>query len=196
MGRKKLVPNRADIILQTAADLFAEYGYEKATLEEIAERACISKGSIYLEFASKEDILFTLICQSTTKQLDEMRRIAAGKSTSTLETLKAMLVKHIGNAYDTVKQNRRSPEEIMQSRERLRARLQPFFEARLQLVMELLERAARQREIHSQSDFHRTAQLIMLALRAVLPPYEPNASKLKLQHDAAEILELIFNGLT
>lgn len=200
MGRKKLLPNRADIILETAAELFAEVGYGKATLEEIAERAAIGKGSIYLEFESKEEILFAIIVQSQTEQVDGMRRLVyqntdSRSSVKALDTLKAMLVRNIGEIYDNVKRNRRSVEEILQSRERLRKRLMPFLEARLELIVELLDRAMERGEIRPQKDFRRTAQLIMLSLRAVLPPYEPQANKLKLQNDAAEILELIFNGL-
>jgi AcrR family transcriptional regulator len=200
MGRKKLLPNRADIILKAAAELFAELGYGKTTLDEIAERAAISKGSIYLEFESKEEILFAIIVQSQEEQLEEMRRLVSRRTVTqgpreALDTLKAMLVKNIGAVFDAVKRNRRSAEEILQSQARLRVRLAPFFEARLDLIEALLERAVKQGEIRPQKDFRRIAQLIMLSLRAVLPPYEPQASKLKLQNDAAEILELIFNGL-
>lgn len=195
MGRKKLLENRADVILQAASALFAEYSYEKTTLDEIALQSRIGKGSIYLEFGSKEDILFALIEQNKALQLADMRQMAAQTSENTLVTLKAMLVKHIGMIYDFVKRNRRSPEEMMQSRERLRARLKPFFEARIHVVEELLRRAAEQNEIRPQTDFHRTAQVVMMTLRAVFPPYDPTTNKLKLQNDAAEILELIFEGL-
>jgi AcrR family transcriptional regulator len=201
MGRKKLLPNRADLILQAAEELFAERSYQKTTLDEIAERAAIGKGSIYLEFSSKEEILFALISQQKAEELEEMRRFVAQASKETLkagalETLKALLLKQVGAIYDSINRKQRSPEEVIQSRERLRERLKPFLDARLQLIVELLERAQQQNEIRPQKDFHRTAQLIMMSLRAVLPPYDSQANKLKLQHDAAEILELIFEGLS
>lgn len=195
MGRKKLLPNRADVILQAASELFAEYSYKKTTLDEIAERAAIGKGSIYLEFSSKEEILFAIIVRNKEKELEEMRQLVANTSQGALETLKTMLVKNIGGIYDFISLNKRSPEDVIESRERLRVCLKPFIDARVQLIAELLERAAQQEEIHPRKDFHRVAQLIMMSLRAVMPPYVAEVNKLKLQNDAAEILELIFDGL-
>ena len=60
---------------------------------------------------------------------------------------------------------------------------------------QLLREAERQQEIVLQPDSRRLAKLMLLSLRGVLPPYEPSARKVKLQHEAAELLELIFSGL-
>jgi AcrR family transcriptional regulator len=51
---------RVDLILDTAADLFAEIGYESATTNSIAERAGISIGSLYRYFSDKDAILRAL----------------------------------------------------------------------------------------------------------------------------------------
>lgn len=195
MGRKKLCENRSELILEAASRLFAEVGYQKTTLDEIAHQAGIGKGSIYLEFDSKEDILFALVLQNKAAQLIEMEKIAARSEQSPLSRLKALLVKYVGDAFDAVKRNRLSPETVVSSRDRLRLRLKPFLNAREQLMEQLLREAERQQEIVLQPDSRRLAKLMLLSLRGVLPPYEPSARKVKLQHEAAELLELIFSGL-
>ncbi len=48
---------RVDLILDTAASIFAERGYEAATTNAIAEQAGISIGSLYRYFPDKEAIL-------------------------------------------------------------------------------------------------------------------------------------------
>ncbi len=48
-------------ILEIALKLFQRFGYQKTTVEEIAREAQIGKGTVYLHFASKEEILLTLI---------------------------------------------------------------------------------------------------------------------------------------
>ena len=51
---------RMDLILDTAADLFAQVGYESATTNAIAAQAGISIGSLYRYFPDKEAILRAL----------------------------------------------------------------------------------------------------------------------------------------
>lgn len=51
---------RRDILL-AAQQVFAEKGYEYATVEEIAERAEFSKGALYNYFLNKEDIFNALL---------------------------------------------------------------------------------------------------------------------------------------
>src|ERR1700759_4485015 len=44
-------------IQQVALELFAEQGYERTSLREIAERLGVSKAALYYHFKSKEDIV-------------------------------------------------------------------------------------------------------------------------------------------
>jgi len=56
--REKLAHRQA--ILDAAVRLFSEKGYFNTTLDEVAQRAEFSKGTLYLYFSSKEDMLFTI----------------------------------------------------------------------------------------------------------------------------------------
>jgi AcrR family transcriptional regulator len=47
-------------IQAAALDLFAEQGYEKTSLREIAERLGVTKAALYYHFNSKEDIVVSL----------------------------------------------------------------------------------------------------------------------------------------
>ncbi|MET9930048.1 MULTISPECIES: ScbR family autoregulator-binding transcription factor [unclassified Streptomyces] len=44
------------LILESAAAVFAERGYERTTIGEILVRAGVTKGALYFHFASKEDL--------------------------------------------------------------------------------------------------------------------------------------------
>jgi AcrR family transcriptional regulator len=195
MARKKIQQNRSELILEAASALFAQFGYQKTTLEDIALRAGIGKGSVYLEFESKEAILFALILENKQTELEHMRRVVSRSDKSPLALLKIMLVQNVGEVFASVRQNRRSPEEMAASGERVRLLLAPFFQARLSLVETLLQRAQAAGEMNPAIDASHSAQLILLALRGVLPPYEASATRVKLQHQAAELLELLFSGL-
>src|ERR1700728_4027831 len=46
-------------IQQVALELFAEQGYERTSLREIAERLGVTKAALYYHFKSKEDIVLS-----------------------------------------------------------------------------------------------------------------------------------------
>src|SRR6201991_908468 len=59
--KQKRSRERVEAILNAASELFAEVGYESATIIEIAARADTSVGSMYQFFANKEAILYAII---------------------------------------------------------------------------------------------------------------------------------------
>ena len=59
-----------DKILQAAIQSFSQTGFDRTKMEDIAKRLGLSKGTIYLYFASKED-LFLGICDYYLKLMKE-----------------------------------------------------------------------------------------------------------------------------
>jgi AcrR family transcriptional regulator len=55
---------RKQEILQAARAVFAEYGFRRATVEQVAARAEVGKGTVYLYFENKEAILAGLLLQA------------------------------------------------------------------------------------------------------------------------------------
>ena len=52
---------REQHLLDAGARLFLHFGFDKATVADIAAEAGVSKGAVYLHFASKEALLEALI---------------------------------------------------------------------------------------------------------------------------------------
>jgi len=52
-------------ILDAATRVFAEKGFFSATLDEVAQEAEFSKGTVYLYFSSKDDLLYNVISSKT-----------------------------------------------------------------------------------------------------------------------------------
>jgi TetR/AcrR family transcriptional regulator, fatty acid metabolism regulator protein len=65
--KEKRREERTALILQAAYDVITEKGYYEASMDEIAARVGIAKGTLYLHFKSKEDLIFMLIEQATIK---------------------------------------------------------------------------------------------------------------------------------
>lgn len=58
--KEKQRQERAVLILQTAEAVFAEKGYHETSMDEIAARVGVAKGTVYQHFASKEALVFAL----------------------------------------------------------------------------------------------------------------------------------------
>jgi len=64
-------------ILQAAREMFFENGFHHATVESVAERAEVSKGTVYLYFASKESLLAHLLLEGLENLVSELDRAYA-----------------------------------------------------------------------------------------------------------------------
>lgn len=74
---------RAPEILDAALACFADKGFAGTRMDDIAARAGITKGTIYLYFENKEAVFKALARQSIGAQLDDVRaRIAASDGTA------------------------------------------------------------------------------------------------------------------
>lgn len=57
----KVSPEKQGRILEAAIDEFAEHGYDSANINNIAQKAGVSVGSMYKYFDSKEDLYLTVV---------------------------------------------------------------------------------------------------------------------------------------
>ncbi|GGZ85186.1 TetR/AcrR family transcriptional regulator [Streptomyces echinoruber] len=71
-------------IQDVALDLFAEQGYEKTSLREIAEHLGVTKAALYYHFKTKEEIIVSLF-EDLTKPIQELIEWGKGQPHS-LET--------------------------------------------------------------------------------------------------------------
>lgn len=61
--RERETLERRDAILAAARDLFFEHGIHRTTVDDVAARAEVAKGTVYLYFESKETILAHLLLE-------------------------------------------------------------------------------------------------------------------------------------
>lgn len=89
--REKL--RRREAIIDAAEQIIGEHGFNSATMEEIAEKAELGKGTLYLHFKSKVSI-YLAICERGSRLLNqEMAKVL----TKDLSGLK--MVENIGQVY-------------------------------------------------------------------------------------------------
>jgi AcrR family transcriptional regulator len=71
---------KKEAIAQAAMELFVRYGFEKATVTEIAEKARVSKVSIYNFFESKDNLRRTIVKGMMEESLSQTAEIIGSKA--------------------------------------------------------------------------------------------------------------------
>lgn len=66
-------------ILAAALDVFAMRGFQGARLEEVARRAGLSKGALYLYFETKADLFRAVVAQTVSPNLERVRALASAQ---------------------------------------------------------------------------------------------------------------------
>lgn len=78
-------------ILTAAGVVFAKYGYQRATIDQIADAAGVAKGSVYLSFASKEDLFYALFESIAREAIAGEEAFQASQELTALEQVEAIL---------------------------------------------------------------------------------------------------------
>ena len=91
--REREKAKRIETIMDAALEIFAEKGLKNTTMDDVAERAELSKGTIYLYFKSKEHLFFAIDLRAG-QLLKERFSEAAAKEVTGLNKVRA-----IGRAY-------------------------------------------------------------------------------------------------
>ncbi|HNY49503.1 MAG TPA: helix-turn-helix domain-containing protein [Smithella sp.] len=74
--------NRRNTILKAARKLFFERGFKSVTVDNIAEKADVSKGSIYLCFESKEEIYTQILIADNIALYERIKNFSAIEASS------------------------------------------------------------------------------------------------------------------
>lgn len=87
MPAEKSRPDKHDAITRAASEMFLAEGFDRASLDQIAQRAGVSKQTIYSHFTDKES-LFRAICAELTDKLTiPLRNPAKTDASADLESM-------------------------------------------------------------------------------------------------------------
>jgi TetR/AcrR family transcriptional regulator, regulator of autoinduction and epiphytic fitness len=133
-------------ILDAALRVFGQYGYRRTSVDDIAREAGIAKGTVYLSFASKEEV-FQALAQRLSQQMLTDAEAASRRPGTTADKLAAMHAAWFGTYAETIA---RSPHaaELLDAKHRLSADLVADGASRYhQLVRDVLAEAGANGEL-------------------------------------------------
>jgi AcrR family transcriptional regulator len=86
-NRKVDAATRRQVILDAALTVFAEHGYEAARLDDMAARAGVAKGTLYLYFKDKEALFEALVRGAVSPMLQKVGEFSAAPGTKATDVL-------------------------------------------------------------------------------------------------------------
>ncbi|HET7912116.1 MAG TPA: TetR/AcrR family transcriptional regulator [Pseudolabrys sp.] len=194
-GRKARSVERREAILTAALDEFSSRGFEAARLEDVARRAGVAKGTIYLYFRDKESLFQELIRTMLTPLVGTIE--AMGQADVPLAMLADRFADlFVSQVYET---RRKDVVRLMISEGRRFPKLAEFYYREvlsriIASVRSLLRRAAARGEVpESLAEFPQIIAapgLIAIVWNGLFERFEPlDVRKMMKTH-----LELLFSG--
>jgi AcrR family transcriptional regulator len=89
--RQRRKDARPQELLQAALELFARKGFAATRSEEVAARAGVSKGTLYLYFPSKEELFKAVVRSNLAAPIAEAQQVADGHAGPGAELLRRLL---------------------------------------------------------------------------------------------------------
>jgi len=186
-----------DAILDATDRLLARYGYRKMTVEDIASEAHIGKGTIYLHFTSKEEVVLSHVDRIVDRLKDRLREIG-NSAAPAAERLRRMLLMRVMFRFDSIQHYTQSLNDLLAAlRPGLLARRALYFEAEAQIFAEVLMKGRETGEFQFD-DEHATAHALLQATNGLLP-YSLSTTELGERQDVeqrtADVADLMLSGL-
>lgn len=186
-----------DAILDATDRLLARYGYRKMTVEDIASEAGIGKGTIYLHFASKEEVVLSHVDRIVDRLKERLREIGRSDAPAA-ERLRQMLLTRVMFRFDSIQHYTQSLNDLLAAlRPGLLARRAIYFEAEAQIFAEVLSHGRQSGEFEFD-DEQATAHAMLQATNGLLP-YSLSTTELgerkEVEQRATDVADLILRGI-
>jgi AcrR family transcriptional regulator len=184
-------------LLEAARRVIGRYGFQGATIDRVADEAKVAKGTIYLYFTNKDDLMFTAVVDGVRGMNEQVIKAAEGLS-SPLQQLKRMvgqLFRVLDSNQDFLKALIMEPSFANLKQGNPRAEeLRRVFAAYLDYLAGVIQKAAACGEIRNV-DPHLAAfmldEMVVGSLRRRMLELATTA----VEADADAVLDLFLNGI-
>ena len=184
---------KLDSILDTAKKMFARYGLQKTSLEEVARMARVAKATIYNYFGSKDQVYLEVL----RREMDEIEeKISSSVAQEVLPgdkltTFVKAKFRYMRKAINILNLDREGIEKLLPSAESIRNEL---FDREVNIIHSILKEGV-EKDIFYLNDLILTARAIAHALRGFELNWLVQESEEKIEHYLDELMAIIFYGL-
>ena len=184
-----------EILLKAAQKLFARFGFNKTTVDEIASAAHIAKSTLYHHFESKEDI-FRAVIEREGQTLAKRIRDAVEAAGTPQEKLRAYVItrmdylKELANFYNALR------DEYLEHYPFIESVRQKDFEDEMAVFQDILSQGLRENVLNlKEEDVGVTAMAVITALKGLEHPWTAKTGIEDINEHAEVLLRMLFHGI-
>jgi AcrR family transcriptional regulator len=186
-----------DLILDAVDVLLAKFGYKKMTMDDVARQAGIGKGTIYLHFPGKEELILSHIDRIADRIVAKLREMA-GSSDSPDRRIRKMLVHRVLFRFDSVALYSQNLSDLLSSvRTVLLTRREAHFEKEAAVFEDILREGARLGTLECADP--RTTSFVLIQSTNSLLPFSLSARELgrreEVEDQVGRVADLLIKGL-
>ncbi len=180
-------------ILNSAGSVFAEHGFYKATISQIAAQAGVADGTLYLYFKNKDDILLQFISFKTDMVFEKMND-AVEKGNSAEEKLRFLIQCHLEEF-----QNDKNMAIIFQSEVRylrdIQSQIKDISKMYLDLLSEIIEQGQIEGTMRQDLFVGLVKRFILGAVEGVISTWVSADGRYDLVSMADPLVDLYLKGV-
>jgi AcrR family transcriptional regulator len=173
-ARARTMKRQAEITA-AACEVFWQQGYRAASIQDVADRVGVLKGSLYYYIESKEDLLWRII-EDVHAESTAILEESLALEVSPIERIRLFIERHVAwylNNVEEVAVFFREWRHLTGERLRTVKGRRRGYE---QVIRELIEAAQDAGDISGELDVHYAARYVLAAVNAVPDWYRPNGS--------------------
>jgi AcrR family transcriptional regulator len=197
MGETALIKPTREAILDATDRLLGRLGYQKTTIDDLAREAGVARRTVYLHFASKEEIFLASIDRVVDRLLGELRSIAASGG-SCEDRLRRMLLQRVLFRFDSVSEYHESLEELLAVlRPAYLRRRERYFQAESEVLAGVLAEGERE-DVLQTPDVSGAARALVTATNSLLPAAlstDELGSRESVEREVSRVIDLLLHGL-
>lgn len=184
-------------LLDATDRLLARNGYKKMTIDDLAAEVGIGKGSVYLHFDSKEEIVLSHI-DRIIERLKARLEMISKKNTTCEKRLKEMLIDRVVYRFESVQHYTQSLSDMLgKIRTGLLERRRRHFDEEARLFATLIKEGIDSGEF-AKVNSNQVAASLLTATNSLLP-YSLSTKELGERHEieerATRLADLLLKGL-
>ena len=191
-GRPHQTADTREKILTAALEVFSSKGFHGTTVDEIAERAELGKGTVYRHFHSKKG-LFSELISSKVAELEQTVAGAIDPRTDVLKVIEAYLRSYFA-FFD---RNRNLYKVLIQEQSDFGAEVKALYIGNILKKVPLLKRKilqAAKSGLLKQMDFHTVFYGVMGFIDGIMQKWLASDGEYSLVDDLPTVIETVFYG--